>query len=61
MGSVEMLSRSIGIRKACQSLGVPRSSVYSARRTAQVPAKQKTSPRALAAEEKSKGCVSFEL
>ena len=54
MGSVEMLSRSIGIRKACQSLGVPRSSVYSARRTAQVPAKRKTSPRALAAEEKSK-------
>jgi len=54
MGSVEMLSRSIGIRKACQSLGVPRSSVYSARRTAKVPAKQKTSPRALAAEEKSK-------
>ena len=54
METVETLSRSIGIRKACQSLGVPRSSLYSARRKAQVPAKMKTSPRALAAEERSK-------
>jgi putative transposase len=54
MESVERLSRSIGIRKACQSLGVPRSSVYSARRKAKVPAKLKRSPRALAAEERSK-------
>jgi putative transposase len=54
MESVETLSRSIGIRKACRSLGVPRSSVYSARRKVKVPASLKTSPRALAAEEKSK-------
>jgi putative transposase len=53
MESVETLSRSIGIRKACRSLGVPRSSVYSARRKAKVPASLKTSPRALAAEERS--------
>jgi putative transposase len=53
--TVEALGQQIGIRAACQALGVPRCHYYRARarRTAEPPAPRKPSPRALSPDERS--------
>lgn len=51
---VEALAEQIGMTRACDALGVPRSSVYAARRPRTPKTRQPaTPPRALAAEEKA--------
>lgn len=52
--AAEALGESIGLSKACHVLGVPRSSVYRARKEAAEPAPRPRPERALSAEEKAK-------
>jgi len=51
--AAEGLSERIGVAQACEVLGVPRSSLYRARRSPQPPAPRPTPQRALSEEEKA--------
>ena len=54
MEAAEELGKSTGVAKACQVLGVPRSSLYWARQPKQSPTPRPTPERALSSEEKVK-------
>jgi putative transposase len=58
MSIVEQLARHVGVSKACQALGVPRSSLYRARQPsgppAETPQPRPPSPRALSPEEQQR-------
>ena len=51
--AAESLSDAVGLAAACRALGVPRSTVYRARKPATEPAPRPTPPRALSASEKT--------
>ena len=53
MKTSEQLSRHVGVSTACETLGVPRSSFYRARRPKGEPKPRPTPPRALRVEEKA--------
>jgi len=48
----EDLGQQVGVKRACEELGVPRSSLYDARQPAQPPASRAKSARALTSEER---------
>jgi putative transposase len=52
--TAEALGEDVGVSQACRTLGVPRSSVYQARRPKVEPAPRPTPDRALSDEEKAK-------
>ena len=52
--AAEALGDDLGVREACRVLGVPRSSVYRARKPKAKPTSRPTPERALSAEEKAK-------
>ena len=51
--AAEELGKTIGVSRACEVLGVPRSSLYQARQPKKSPAPRPTPERALSAEEKA--------
>ena len=51
--TAESLADEIGISAACRVLGVPRSTLYRARKPPTEPAPRPTPPRAMSAEEKA--------
>jgi putative transposase len=53
LGMAERLGEMVGVSEACRVLGVPRSSLYRARKPKTVPSPRPTPPRALAPEEKA--------
>lgn len=54
IAAAEGLGREVGVSEACRVLGVPRSSVYRARKSKEEPPPRPTPERALSAEEKEK-------
>ena len=57
--AAEELGKSAGVAKACQVLGVPRSSLYWARQPKQSPTPRPTPERALSSQEKAEFCRSL--
>ena len=51
--AAESLAGDIGVSAACQGLGVPRSTLYRARKPPTEPAPRPTPPRAMSTEEKA--------
>jgi putative transposase len=52
MAAADQLARSVGIKTACEAVGMPRSSLYRQRRPRPTPAPRPASPRALSPQER---------